>query len=342
MRIGIIGRTDRGLVDGQTIKTRTLLKALKKRYPSSIIIVADLSHYKRCPMKTLLSIVKCLIHSEYVFILLSSGGRRVVFPIVCALNRFLKRRIYHDVIGGALAKRAASDAILRKQIASFDRNWVESKKMVDDLHAIGVNNAEYLPNFKNNEILSIKQVSSYQGMRGDNFKFCTLSRVSREKGLSDAIRAIQKTRDRRISLDIYGPVEEGYEEEFKKLLASCGAVKYCGVIDSSQTVKTIAPYFALLFPTFWRGEGFPGTLIDAFDAGLPVVASKWGMNTELIEDGVNGFLFAPGDIDALASRIEWMVANFEKVDAMRGECLSIASNYAADKVMQTIERAINE
>lgn len=342
MKIGIIGRTDRGLVDGQTIKTRTLLESLKKCYPDASFSVADLSHYKKDPIKALLNTVKCLMTSDHVFILLSSGGRRVVFPIVCALNRILKKRIYHDVIGGTLPKQATVSPKLKKQIASFDRNWVESRKMVDDLLAIGVSNAEYLPNFKTNAILSLKQVASYQEMRGSKFKFCMVSRVSREKGVSDAIHAIQKICDSRIYLDIYGPVEDGYKEEFRNLLASCKNVKYCGVIDSSQTVETIAPYFALLFPTFWKGEGFPGTLIDAFDAGLPVVASKWGMNDELIEDGVNGYLFDPGDVDALSSRIVWMVANFEKVDAMRGECLSIASRFTAEKAMQTIERAINE
>lgn len=342
MRIGIIGRTDSSLVDGQTIKTRTLLQTLKKWYPDACFSVADLSHYKKHPIKSLIGIIKCLKNSDHVFILLSTGGRRVVFPVVCVLNRVLKKRIYHDVIGGMLAKQAAVSPKLRKQIASFDRNWVESKKMVDDLLAIGVSNAEYLPNFKTNAILSIRQVASYQRMRGNYFRFCMLSRVSREKGVSDAILAIQKTGYSRISLDIYGPIEEGYKEEFQNLLASCKNVKYCGVIDSSQTVETIAPYFALLFPTFWKGEGFPGTLIDAFDAGLPVVATKWGMNEELIEDGVNGYLFDPGDVDALSSRIVWMVTNFKKVDAMRGTCLSIASRFTTEKAMQIIEGAINE
>jgi glycosyltransferase involved in cell wall biosynthesis len=51
-------------------------------------------------------------------------------------------------------------------------------------------------------------------------------------------------------------------------------------------------------------EGISNTILEAMATGLPVLASAAGGNVELVEDGVVGALFPPGDVPALARLIE--------------------------------------
>ncbi|MFR3494185.1 MAG: glycosyltransferase [Blautia sp.] len=66
----------------------------------------------------------------------------------------------------------------------------------------------------------------------------------------------------------------------KNGLNSCKAsspqyIRYKGMVPFNQSTEVLKNYDALLFPTYYEGEGFAGTIIDAFAAGLPVIASDW-------------------------------------------------------------------
>ena len=53
-----------------------------------------------------------------------------------------------------------------------------------------------------------------------------------------------------------------------------------------------------------RYEGFPMTLLEAAEAGLPMVSYSCPQGpAEIIKDGGNGCLVAPGDFEGLAARI---------------------------------------
>lgn len=58
-----------------------------------------------------------------------------------------------------------------------------------------------------------------------------------------------------------------------------------------------------------RFEGLPRALVEALAAGVPVVASAVDGVTEVVRDGVNGFLVAPGDEDALVARVAELLAD---------------------------------
>jgi glycosyltransferase involved in cell wall biosynthesis len=63
----------------------------------------------------------------------------------------------------------------------------------------------------------------------------------------------------------------------------------------------------------------PRPLVEAFAAGLPVIASRIGGLAEMVEPGRNGLLFEAGSASDLARRLAWADAFPEKMRQM-GEC----------------------
>lgn len=54
----------------------------------------------------------------------------------------------------------------------------------------------------------------------------------------------------------------------------------------------------------YSSEGMPIVILEAFQRGIPVVASRTGGTPELVKDGVNGLLVPPGDSEELARALE--------------------------------------
>jgi len=63
-------------------------------------------------------------------------------------------------------------------------------------------------------------------------------------------------------------------------------------------------------------EGLPNVVLEAFAAAKPVVASKVGGVPEVVEDGISGYLVAPGRPELLAKAILRMLSNPTKMEAM--------------------------
>lgn len=147
-------------------------------------------------------------------------------------------------------------------------------------------------------------------------RFVFVGRISKAKGVSDIISAVNRIRkispNLNFTVDFFGPKEE--EFEFNSMC------KYQGYLDLSNKPEiayhTLSGYDCFLFPTTWQGEGFPGVIIDAYIAGLPVIATDWNMNTEIIKEGENGFIIPPFDVDALIEKMTWVMNHKE-------ECINI-------------------
>ena len=71
----------------------------------------------------------------------------------------------------------------------------------------------------------------------------------------------------------------------------------------------------LVMPSEWY-EGFPLTLAEAFCQGLPVIGSRLGATAEIVDDGVTGLHFLPGDAEHLAVKVRWAVDHAEEMRQM--------------------------
>jgi len=75
------------------------------------------------------------------------------------------------------------------------------------------------------------------------------------------------------------------------------------------------PFFDLLALPSWT-EGLPNVVLEAFAAGVPVVATAVGGTPEVVEDGVSGYLVPPGNPQALADRLLAALASKKRLHDM--------------------------
>jgi len=74
-------------------------------------------------------------------------------------------------------------------------------------------------------------------------------------------------------------------------------VSFLGPVDPMAMPALMSSHDVLVLPSY--REGRPSVVLEALAAGLPVIATDIDGTRELVEDGVTGWLFKPGDINAL-------------------------------------------
>lgn len=340
-QIGFIGHLALGkeFFDGQTVKTRTLYYGIVDHIGDRVILVDTYNRNK--PLLLGFQTIKCLAKTRKIVIMLSRNGLRIYLPILYWFVKLFDANIYHCVIGGNDDELLMKHPRWIKYLNSFCANWYESKNLAEEMQKKGINSAKYLPNFKNIQQLSIDELmeEKHKWLKKTEFTFCTFSRVTKEKGISDAIIAINKIRKERhiaIKLDIYGPIEDNYRDEFMELLKKVDCVEYKGVTESDNSVDTLKTYYGLLFPTYFYGEGFPGTLIDAMCAGIPVIASNWHFNAEIITDGVDGIVYGNQRYPTLCDAILWSINHRDEFIRYREKFWNKSEQYLLERNVDII------
>jgi len=190
-----------------------------------------------------------------------------------------------------------------------------------------LSNVKVLPNFKT--FTNFKP----QLLNKDNiFRFVYVGRISKSKGIGEILVAIAflKAKDFNFHVTFYGPVEDIFALESSNS-------SYGGILDiqanSNEVYTKLSTYNVMLFPTYWEGEGFPGVIIDAFIAGLPVIATDWNMNKEIIEEGINGFLIEPTSTEALVQKMIWVMENKSNLKVISENNQRRANDYHVDNVL---------
>ncbi len=128
------------------------------------------------------------------------------------------------------------------------------------------------------------------------------------KGVDVLLQALSRSDCEKVRLVIVG---DGVMAE--RLKALCRelqlerVVTFLGHVANQHIADLYAQLDALVVPSVWP-ENSPVTITEAMASGLPVIASDIGGIGELVEDGITGFLVPPKDSDALAERIEHLLA----------------------------------
>jgi glycosyltransferase involved in cell wall biosynthesis len=80
-------------------------------------------------------------------------------------------------------------------------------------------------------------------------------------------------------------------------------IRLLGQVTPSEAQREIAKAKLLVVPSEWF-EGFPMVIGEAFAFGTPVAVSNIGALPSLVQRGVTGIVFEPGDADSLRREIQ--------------------------------------
>lgn len=329
---------------GQIIRTRILVDSLREKYGASNTYLINTSNYKKRAFAIIRKTISSLWNCNVYIVILSGNGRKVFFPILCIFKKFFGKIILNNIIGGDYANSIKRNLKYIKWSNTFDVNWVQMASMKREIEKLGIKNVEVLPNSKPLHIVK----KNNENISNDGiFHFCTFSRVSKQKGIEiaiDTIETINKENGSIIAdLTIYGKPDDEYQSIFEKKMQSVTeAIHYGGIIEYNKATEILSKYYCLLFPTTFYGEGFPGTILDAYASGLPVIASDWKYNSELIKTGETGYLYNYKDPNELKKRVMEAITKSEEVMRMRENCVKEAEKYVPENVMPIIFDKINQ
>ncbi len=277
---------------GDQFKNRILFDILKSI--NKDIRLIDTARISGRLKLLLLIILEKIGQIEYLVISASSVSS---YKFIQFLNETTKRRTTYFVIGGALPEIIIKYNLNPTVYHNLKSIVVEGAFLKQKLGELSLTST-VLPNFKYKKYNKAKKESLWEGL-----KLVFLSRVTESKGVLTILEALNNLSRDSISCTFYGPCDD---EMYEAILKNNYSL-YGGYLDfyskPDESYSKLADFDAMVFPTKWHGEGFPGVFLDAFMLGLPVICSDWNMNSEVIQDGYNGIVLKENNAEGLAEAI---------------------------------------
>lgn len=136
--------------------------------------------------------------------------------------------------------------------------------------------------------------------------FCLFAgRLSDEKGLWVLLDAWRKLPDVPLKIVGDGPLAVALQDVCRQEGLT---VEFLGMQSRGTVARLMQEARALVFPSLWY-ECMPLTILEAWAAGAPVIASDLGAMSEMISDGKNGLLFRAGSSDDLVEKVRLITSD---------------------------------
>ena len=155
-------------------------------------------------------------------------------------------------------------------------------------------------------------------------RFLFIGRIMKEKGIEEYLEAAKYISNKysNVEFQILGPFEE---EKYKEVILNLNnsKIKYLGI--SEDVRDQIKEVDCIINPTYH--EGMSNVLLEGAAMGKPLIATNIPGCKEIVEDGVNGYLFEPKNTQKLIEKIE----QFLKLSTSEREKLGRAGRQKAEE-----------
>lgn len=143
-----------------------------------------------------------------------------------------------------------------------------------------------------------------------------IGQIAKLKGVHTMIEAVRSLPNAPLELVIYGDLTAApkYTAQLRQLIGADTRIKLSGTYTDLTT--TLREIDVVIVPSLWY-ENSPNSILEAFAHCTPVITSDLGGMAELVTDGKNGMLFEPGNVQALAQKISFLLDDPHLLDQLR-------------------------
>lgn len=286
-----IGQT----VGGTVVSLQQLIDFIKCKNVCSVSVI-DTSTVKGKWFSMLLNGIFCsfkilqsIPSSDVITLHVGIQALPLIGPVVLLFCWLFKKPIIVRRFGGVDhgELRGLRYLLTDKVVRAADIYLVQTKEMVALANKSGLKNVEWFPTSRPKSL-------SYNDKTKSCRKFVFLGQIKKSKGIFEIIEAAENFGPD-IHVFIYGPFFDGLNSD---IFDHCKRVTYCGVVKPEKVSEVLGLYDALLLPTYYLGEGYPGVVLEAFNLGIPVITTTWKAIPEIVDESC-GILIPPKDSRSL-------------------------------------------
>jgi len=203
----------------------------------------------------------------------------------------------------------------REVLQSVDLVIYPTKFLQDELYQWELKGKN---NLISNDGIQDKYFRNFKKTHSKTLRFGFIGSIVPAKGLMILVKAWEKIKRNHAVLQIYGNFSDDphYAKNVKQIIANCKNIEIKGAFKPDQIAKIFKQIDVLIIPSTWF-ENAPLVLRNSFLAKTPVIGTNLGGISELIKDGVNGFLFENENSDDLAKKIDHIINNPEILKKFR-------------------------
>ena len=265
----------------------------------------------------------------------SNRGFVHVLPFLVRVAYFFKKKIVIRKFAGSvevfwnkLSERKKRQ--LTKMFSHSDLIFQETRNGITYLQELTKEplNIEWFPNVRKPYLNAIK-VRSIKPKR-----FAFISLITKTKGVDELLEAASQLPKDYI-VDFYGRIDN--QEYDKSAFEGYEHVSYKGALDSKDVLPTLQKYDMLVLPSY--SEGYPGIIIEAFSAGISVIATDVGGIPEIVTHRQNGILVCPRSAKALENAM-LSISEDEYGRLSKNAFDSFNLHFNSDKINDSIYRKI--
>lgn len=323
-------------LDGQTVKTRDVYKLIRKKSEEDVDFF-DTQSFKESKLN-ILSFLKKIIQANVIIYLPAQSNLKYIFPFIFIITKLLRIKLNYLVVGGWLYGFLKNKPIHRYMLARISGIYTETENLKQDLKKYGFKNVDKLHNFRafKDPILNCKVHNSTE------IKLVFMARVQVMKGVEVLFSLDKKLKEKNmtnVTIDIFGPVTKEYEQQFLGEISNSN-ITYKGVLEPDKIYKTLSDYDLMLFPTKYYTEGFPGSILDAYISGVPVIVTKWLNAEEFVIEGKSGHIVEFDNEEAFINKVLQIVNSKNNLATLKENVKEESGKYDSDAAWRILKDAI--
>ncbi|MGD1712153.1 glycosyltransferase family 4 protein [Dapis sp. BLCC M172] len=258
-------------------------------------------------------------------------AKKLNIPLVASYHTHLPQYLHHYGLGmleGLLWE------LLKSGHNQADLNLCTSTAMVEELRNHGIERVDLWQRGVDTELFQPHHASREMRDRlsqgnPDSTILLYVGRLGAEKEIERIKPILEAIPNAYLALVGDGPNRQTLEEHFANT-----PTHFVGYLRGQELASAYASADAFIFPS--RTETLGLVLLEAMAAGTPVVAANSGGIPDIVTDGINGYLFDPGDEKGAITATQNLLARSEERESLRKNARAEAERWGWSAATQQL------